>query len=292
VKRLLVVLAACHAPPPAIEMPSAAPGLAIELRDATYRLDGDRIAIYRGGALVTTASGGGRWTHATTIAAPDGEGRWVIALDDRGQLVHITLAGELEPVAEQLGLAGAHILDIQGAGPTIAARLADGIAVATDGHHLMTFTLPGVERIAVAPGRIAIALADRTELWDLAALTRRRFALHAQTLAFRDASSLVATSGTAVYVEQGGDLVPARIVIAAARADDPQWRADVAPVFARVCAHCHLPGGDAGVDLSTPAAWTTERTELRRRLFETRTMPPAGTELTDAERAQLAHWLH
>ena len=290
-KRLLLVLAACHAPPPTIVMPPAAPGLAIELRDATYRLDGDRIAIYRGGALVTTAVGDGRWTHATTIAAPDGEGRWVIALDERGQLVHITLAGELEPVAEQLGLAGAHILDIQGAGPTIAARLADGVAVATDGHHLMTFALPGVERIAVASGRVAIALADRIELWDLATLTRRRFAVHAQTVAFHDAS-LVATSGTAVYVEKGGDLVLAKIVIAAAPTDDPQWRADVAPVFARVCAHCHLPGGDAGVDLSTPAAWTTERDELRRRLFETRTMPPAGTELTDAERAQLAHWLH
>jgi mono/diheme cytochrome c family protein len=66
----------------------------------------------------------------------------------------------------------------------------------------------------------------------------------------------------------------------------------VAPVFQRVCAHCHLPGGDAGLDLSTPAAWAAERIEIERRVLVTRTMPPAGTELPDADRDSLAGWLH
>ena len=73
--------------------------------------------------------------------------------------------------------------------------------------------------------------------------------------------------------------------------DDPAWLAQVAPVFQRVCAHCHLPGGDAGIDLSTPAAWQAERDELRRRVIATQTMPPAGTELSDADRTALAAWL-
>ena len=69
-------------------------------------------------------------------------------------------------------------------------------------------------------------------------------------------------------------------------------RSDVArtgrsPIFERVCAHCHLPGGDAGVDLSTAASWTAEHDELVRRVVITRTMPPAGTDLDDADRATL-----
>ncbi|MGE5181480.1 MAG: c-type cytochrome, partial [Acidobacteriota bacterium] len=73
-------------------------------------------------------------------------------------------------------------------------------------------------------------------------------------------------------------------------AADAAWQAQIAPVFQRVCAHCHLPGGEAGIDLSTAAAWASERAEIVRRVLETRTMPPAGTELTDADRAALEHW--
>jgi mono/diheme cytochrome c family protein len=74
-------------------------------------------------------------------------------------------------------------------------------------------------------------------------------------------------------------------------AADPAWAANVKPIFQRVCARCHLPGGDARVDLSTPAAWHAERPELVRRVVETRTMPPAGTPLGDAERKALADYL-
>jgi mono/diheme cytochrome c family protein len=73
--------------------------------------------------------------------------------------------------------------------------------------------------------------------------------------------------------------------------DDPAWQTNIAPVFARVCAHCHVPGGEAGIDLSTPASWRGERDEIRRRVLVTNTMPPAGTNLTDEDRASIAAWL-
>jgi hypothetical protein len=73
---------------------------------------------------------------------------------------------------------------------------------------------------------------------------------------------------------------------------DPVWGARIQPIFTRVCAHCHLPGGDAGVDLSTPASWTAEHDELVRRVLVTRTMPPAGTILDEDDRTTLAQWLH
>jgi hypothetical protein len=73
--------------------------------------------------------------------------------------------------------------------------------------------------------------------------------------------------------------------------DDSKWTAQVQPVFAHVCAHCHLPGGSADVDLSSAALWTSEHDELVRRVIVTRTMPPAGTSLSDGDRAALATWL-
>ncbi|WP_434043569.1 MULTISPECIES: c-type cytochrome [Sorangium] len=69
----------------------------------------------------------------------------------------------------------------------------------------------------------------------------------------------------------------------------PAWD-DLAPVVARACAPCHLPGGEGGVDLSTPAAWTTTTTlreSIARRVLEERTMPPPGRPLSEADRARI-----
>ncbi|WP_437286817.1 c-type cytochrome [Sorangium sp. So ce406] len=73
----------------------------------------------------------------------------------------------------------------------------------------------------------------------------------------------------------------------------PAWD-DLAPVVARACAPCHLPGGEGGVDLSTPAAWTTTtslRESIARRVLEERTMPPPGRALSEADRARIRAFL-
>ena len=75
------------------------------------------------------------------------------------------------------------------------------------------------------------------------------------------------------------------------RGVDPRWQHLVSPVFQRVCSHCHLPGGDGDLDLSTPEAWRTERDEIVQRVIVDRTMPPAGTTLADPDRAAVASWL-
>jgi hypothetical protein len=45
------------------------------------------------------------------------------------------------------------------------------------------------------------------------------------------------------------------------------------------------------LDLSTPAVWRDERAEIRRRVVVARSMPPAGTAISDADRAAIATWL-
>lgn len=106
----------------------------------------------------------------------------------------------------------------------------------------------------------------------------------------RAVGALFGSPGGSVWVAppHGGALAHYQIDVSA---EDVAWNERVAPVFQRVCSHCHLPGGDAGIDLSTVAAWNAERAEIVRRVMVTRTMPPAGTELADGDRAALAGWL-
>jgi mono/diheme cytochrome c family protein len=135
-------------------------------------------------------------------------------------------------------------------------------------------------QLAAAGSRLWI-LADGLYALDGESLQRARVAVPA-------AARLFGAPNGDVFLAADGRVE--RISIDAA-ADDPAWRANVQPVFARVCAHCHLPGGDAGIDLSTAAAWRGEHAELVRRVLVTRTMPPAGTDLSPSDRDALARWL-
>ncbi|HET7501651.1 MAG TPA: cytochrome c [Kofleriaceae bacterium] len=68
------------------------------------------------------------------------------------------------------------------------------------------------------------------------------------------------------------------------------WQALVAPVFERACAKCHQPDGEADLDLSTPARWVERATAIHH-MLDTHAMPPAGSPISDADRAALLDWL-
>jgi mono/diheme cytochrome c family protein len=68
------------------------------------------------------------------------------------------------------------------------------------------------------------------------------------------------------------------------------WPTTLAAVFARSCSSCHAPDGVAGVDLSTAAAWDGERAAIRDRVVVSKTMPPEGHPLSDADRAAIEAW--
>jgi mono/diheme cytochrome c family protein len=361
VKRWLV-LAACGGAPRAVTPVALSHGAPIDARagavveqgDAVYVLAGEVALIARGGIVTTRIESPRPWRFGASIAAPDGDGRWVVAVDDEGAPWRLTLSGEREPVAERLGLAGAKVRALGGAGTTFAADLGDSLAYTTDGVHLTRVPTGATDQLAVARGVLARVTAGHLERWDLAHGTRVSYALSPIAIGFLDGDHprLVAVEARRLWVETDGKLVafalPRVPISLAARgdrawiaaagelylfdgkqvrpasggdrrgallaassagdawlatdhglirysigasADDPAWQAQVAPVFQRVCGHCHLPGGEAGIDLSTAAAWQSERAEISRRVLTTRTMPPAGTELSDADRAALAAWL-
>jgi hypothetical protein len=366
----VLAFVACHpAKPPVIPLAlSASAPIAvdtgavsqvIEQGDALYVLGGSIETIVRGGAIAARIESARPWTSGATIAAPDGDGRWVVAVDADGALWRLTTSGERESIADRLGLGGAHVAAVGGAGTTSAFVLADAIAYTTDGVHLARVPATGTGAFAVARGKLARATGDgKIEVWDLARGTRVTYGVGpAARLAFLDGDTdhprLVAISGRELFVADatgelhrvgapagihelavrgdrlwiaaidqlfsfdGATVVPTNVTEPRAALlgtsltgdawlgtphglvrysvggshDDPAWQAQVAPVFQRVCAHCHLPGGDAGIDLSTAASWQAERDEISRRVLVTRTMPPAGTDLSDADRSALAGWL-
>ena len=252
--------------------------LAGDLEDITdrYQLTGVRALA---GAGTTTAfaladgvaiTGDGIHEMRAKLAPPRAvaasKGR-VALLDDHGVAVW-----DLEARASRTyPLAARQIAFIGG---RLAAATRDGVYVDGTG----TLPLAGAQ-IASAGTRLWILTGDALYALDGTSLRRADV-----TIPHR--ARLFASSGGDAWLATPGALVRTSLEV-----DDPSWRAQVAPVFTRVCAHCHLPGGSAGVDLSTAASWHADHDELARRVLVTGTMPPAGTDLTAADKDALRAWL-
>lgn len=93
-----------------------------------------------------------------------------------------------------------------------------------------------------------------------------------------------------VYVLGAGSLLRLSPGVSGA-APEARFAELVAPVFARSCSRCHLPGGRSGVDLSTPQAWSTRRSLIRERVLVERSMPPSGAPLSDSDRDAIRRFL-
>ena len=150
-----------------------------------------------------------------------------------------------------------------------------------DGGKLERIAAPPEPQAIVAGAHLWVAAGGVLYAFDGAGLVRTATVVP-------PAARLFGARDGGIWIADGTHLAAHATV---ARAEDPRWRTEVEPVFQRVCAHCHLPGGSADLDLSSAAAWTAERGEITRRVLVTRTMPPAGTDLSDADRAALARWL-
>lgn len=79
-------------------------------------------------------------------------------------------------------------------------------------------------------------------------------------------------------------------ISAAPPGERARWTATLAPIHARSCASCHGPAGSPGVDLSTLDAWESRRSAVRRRVIESRDMPPRGHPLSDEDRKAIDDW--
>jgi len=164
-------------------------------------------------------------------------------------------------------------------GGRLAAATRDDVYV-EDGDALHAMPFAGAQ-IAAAGTRLWILASGALYALDGTSLRRAEIDVP-------HGARLFASTGGDAWLATHGAVTRASIDTAT---DDPTWRAQVQPVFTRVCAHCHLPGGSAGIDLSTAASWHADHDELARRVLVTGTMPPAGTDLSPADKDALRAWL-
>lgn len=264
------------------------------------RLDGELEAI------------GSRFGLREPVRAVAGAGTTVAVLLDHAVLVtgdghhvtryEITSAKTLLAVAQdRLALADAHAIEVWDLAAdhrrsfTLAATRLGFLDADAKSSRLVAITSDGVwteqhgELEPLDAGPIAAVAIAGARMW---------IEIGKRLYIARDATLLDTTAASAgsepLFGAPNGDVwvggAPLRRYALGATGD-PHWRSEVLPIFQKVCAHCHLPGGDADIDLSTAASWTAEHDELVRRVITTRTMPPAGTTLDDADRATLARFL-
>jgi hypothetical protein len=142
-------------------------------------------------------------------------------------------------------------------------------------------------------------VASGTHVWfadgdELGAIDEGKLAETSTKIIAANAKLAASPSGDVWVIENGSLARFARSdsspQIAGAKPTTITWDSAIQPIFARSCAACHLPGGVSGTDLSTNAAWNSERATIRDRVVVHKTMPPQGHVLSDADRAAIQSW--
>lgn len=241
---------------------------------------GSTVAVLLDHALVVTTDG-----HHVTRFTLDTPYQRLAAARDR-----VALASESAIEVWDLAAAKRQSFHVEHAMPAfLAAETQDSRLVATAPGQvwierdakLQPLDAGGVTAAAVAGTRVWIEVGKRLFIVsDRAALDT--------TVASAGNEPLFGAPNGDVWIGAAG---LRRYALGQSEGGDQDWRTKVQPIFQKVCAHCHLPGGDAGVDLSTAESWAAERAQIKDRVLVDKTMPPAGTDLDEADRATLAGYL-
>jgi mono/diheme cytochrome c family protein len=100
-----------------------------------------------------------------------------------------------------------------------------------------------------------------------------------------DAQLFASPSGD-IWTLSAGKLTRSAIPVSG---DEAVWRKTVQPVYVKVCADCHAPGGSSGIDLSSYAAWSQRKALIYDRVVVKKNMPQ-GRTLDDADMMSIAAW--
>jgi len=212
---------------------------------------------------------------------------------------------------------------LSGAAGIGAGVAPDAVLVFDEKMTAHAFALPGVTRVVLGPdGRVYATTrralyasgehGDLQLVYDANGEALHGLAVSGEHVWFADGSELGVVDGDHVAETTGARVPPdARLapspggdvwVLAGgalqrfARSEaEPTlasaWSSQLAPIFARACSRCHLPNGVSGTDLSTAEGWQSERAEIADRVVKSRTMPPEGHPLSDADRAAIRSWV-
>jgi mono/diheme cytochrome c family protein len=270
---------------------------------------GERWGLGAGGVRALVAAGGRRvaFLGADALMVADG------ANVERLSLAAIAGASSVQSIAggggriallvDERGVAGVRVLDA--ATHSLRAFPIRARAIALDDTGRLAALTDRALYVEDERGQLVLRyLSDARALHGLAAGSGRAW--------FGDGERLGVVEGAEVALTRDARLAPAATLRASPTGDVwalgggaldrwarddaaltpvERWTRLVAPVFARSCSACHLPGGKAGLDLSLPAAWSSERDSIRLRVLDKHTMPPPDHPLADADREAIHRWL-
>lgn len=241
------------------------PAVTFALQDQLAVTDGTTITRYDAGTFVGMAGGGGR------VASAGG---------DKAQVFEV---GSAKSYAYDME--GAEQVAFDAAGRLIV-RTADAIYIEGDGKLVLRYQSTGGTLRGFAASDLRIWFIEGSEL---GALEADAVYLTADAGIAEDTRLLGSPSGD-VWTLSGGGL--ARHAAELGDSEDRKvWEEEVQPIFLASCTPCHEPGGSSGTDLSTYGAWVALRKTVNERVVETKTMPPEGIPIDDADREVIAAWV-
>jgi hypothetical protein len=275
---VLVLAADRQAPAPAERVVLGASGAVLLAEGGGFAstfADGPR-------AGVRAARGASHWIDGVEIDAFDGDGRWLLALDDHGTIQRLRGGGAVEPMNARLSVPP-RVLRMRAAGDALAVLTGDALFVA-DRRQVSRIDVRGRE---LAASRSAVAvIADAGVLTiDLATHGARSFAFDdPRAVALTPSGTLVVATDRAIYRENGsGELVLRYVagdgVRALATEDERIWFADGARVGVLEGDGARLTGalGDGLVTQVAATArdvWIVQGGKARRFAREAEAFPP------------------
>lgn len=243
-------------------------------------LGATRIAFgYDGGFAVADGTTVTRWAAPEFARCKGGLDR-VVAVTSTGVEVY-------DAVKKTFGaytLAGVHDATVDGAGKLVVAA-DDGVYVEANGglSHVGGLPQGNLRSIATSGDKVWMVLGT-----ELAVRDGNGWAISSGMNVSADARLIGSASGD-VWIASAGTV--ARYAMSGGSPELRAWEREVRPIFERSCSQCHLPGGTAGFSLATFDDWNGRKDAIKDRVVVKKDMPPAGTFLSDADRAAIGSWV-
>lgn len=255
--------------------------LALGMRDiqSAARVSDDAVAFGgSGGFAVLRGSNVAAWNDPDFVQIVGGGNR-VAAANSTGVKVFDLMTER----AVRYGVTGVTGFALSRAGLLIIAVGARIYEQNMRGELAPVYTHPAELRTLAVSGDNTWLIADnRLALWDGFRVRTTADVTLAST------ARLIPASNGGVWVLQGGVLSRYTLVV---DPEDQRWNTEIRSIFATRCTPCHLPGGTAGIDLSTRCAWAVRRDAIRDQVNVRMLMPPSPATMPAQERSAIAAYL-
>ena len=156
------------------------------------------------GAIVAVDHSASRWSFATSIAAADGNGSWIVGLDDRGRVLRLRGRSVMEPVSERWALSREPVHALVSLDEGVIGFALDGGLAIADGKTITRFDLGNVGALSGGGGRGAVLLDGEVRTFDVSMKEARSFALPGvQRIAVDRRGHLYAATSHELYADDG-----------------------------------------------------------------------------------------